>query len=374
VYDDPTKGQRGFNGNPSTRMKQQENLSQHVTSLHAVEIVNIDWNIDMGSLYATLDELTSGLTNVNLQLTTNQNFVSGILFYGTKQEAERAVSKLDKSVLEGRILYLRMIPNPFAVENEIPKSPNTEKEKYRRKFRLPLLAVLISALLALFTTSFRNPNTSLEDYVTKLRQEYKGRMNVLEFPFTESQKGIVHHVGTGGDLWEYANPAHSGAIRITQYPSTWGRGVNYALQRDGKQWSFTGPAEDGDFAYYEIDFGETRKIVPTHYTIRSLPLGSRKNSGELRHWIFEASVDSENWIELRYHSGSWWSWWWFGGDTSIQGDQAASWSVDTTNTNNTPFRYLRIRQLGDNTHSDMSKRSVLFLSGFEVFGVLLESS
>ena len=39
----------------------------HVTSLHAVEIVNIDWNIDMGSLYATLDELTSGLTNVNLQ-------------------------------------------------------------------------------------------------------------------------------------------------------------------------------------------------------------------------------------------------------------------------------------------------------------------
>ena len=53
-------------------------------------------------------------------------------------------------------------------------------------------------------------------------------------------KGHIHHIGFGGDLWEYVNPAQSGAIRITQYPSM-GRGANHVLQRDGKKWSFTGP-------------------------------------------------------------------------------------------------------------------------------------
>ena len=171
-------------------------------------------------------------------------------------------------------------------------------------------------------------------------------------------------------FFENRHALQSGAIRITQYPSMWGRGANHVLQRDGKKWSFTGPAKEGDSAFYEIDFGETRKIIPTHYTIRSLPLGSPKNAGELRHWVFEGSSDSSEWIELRRHSSSWW----FGnqGDISLQGDNAAAWSVvDTTMT---PFRYLRIRQTGDNAHVDESKRSVLFLSGFEVFGTLLEST
>ena len=104
--------------------------------------------------------------------------------------------------------------------------------------------------------------------------------------------------------------------------------------------------------------------------IRSLPVGSSKNAGELRHWVFEGSVNSIEWIELRRHTGSGW----FGnrGDTSIQGDKSAAWPVvDSTGT--TAFRYLRIRQTGDNAHADESKRSVLFLSGFEVFGTLLES-
>ena len=338
----------------------------HVTSLHAVEIVNIDWNIDMGSLYATLDELTNGLTNVNLQCVCCNDSVSGILFFSTKENAERAVEKLDKSTLEGRILHLRLIPNPFLSSNE-PEIKKTPRKEFRLKYYLlPLLAILLSASLTLFKTSESNRSSRVH-----LKNEYQDRMNVLEFLFESSTgKGAIHHIGSGGDLWEYVNPAQSGAIRITQYPSMWGRGANHVLQRDGKKWSFTGPAKEGDSAFYEIDFGETRKIIPTHYTIRSLPLGSPKNAGELRHWVFEGSLDSSEWIELRRHSSSWW----FGnqGDISLQGDNAAAWSVvDTTMT---PFRYLRIRQTGDNAHVDESKRSVLFLSGFEVFGTLLEST
>ena len=87
----------------------------------------------MGSLYATLDELTNGLTNVNLQCVCCNDSVSGILFFSTKENAERAVEKLDKSTLEGRVLHLRLIPNPFLSSNEpeIKKTPN--KKKHERK-------------------------------------------------------------------------------------------------------------------------------------------------------------------------------------------------------------------------------------------------
>ena len=107
-----------------------------------------------------------------------------------------------------------------------------------------------------------------------------------------------------------------------------------------------------------------------HWAIE-LNLVSEKR-GEIDHKSEDSSgsVNSIEWMELRRHTGSGW----FGnrGDTSIQGDKSAAWPlVDSTGT--TAFRYLRIRQTGDNAHADESKRSVLFLSGFEVFGTLLES-
>ena len=70
--------------------------------------------------------------------------------------------------------------------------------------------------------------------------------------------------------------------------------------------------------------------------------------------LAELKIPLKNWVVLR------------------QGDNAAAWSVVDTTTS--AFRYLRIRQTGDNVHVDETKRNVLFLSGFEVFGTLLEST
>jgi hypothetical protein len=71
-------------------------------------------------------------------------------------------------------------------------------------------------------------------------------------------------------------------------------------------------------AYFIVDFGSSRRIAPTAYSLRNSSNGAYAN----RHWRLDASVDGVHWTVLKEHKN----------DTSLrlQAESTASWSLSTT--------------------------------------------
>ena len=120
--------------------------------------------------------------------------------------------------------------------------------------------------------------------------------------------------------------ASAEAVRVTRSSEAAGWGeAHHALERDGAKWSATGTAP-GHGAWYTFDLGEGRRLVPTHYTLRSLWTSdgmSVQRGGELRRWVLEGSVNSTEWQLLRKHGQGWFS----GADRRLSGTKSASWPV-----------------------------------------------
>jgi hypothetical protein len=78
-----------------------------------------------------------------------------------------------------------------------------------------------------------------------------------------------------------------------------------------------------------FDF-EERRVVPTHYTIRTT-----QNGPHLRAWVVETSADAENWQEVDHRRDS--RWW-----------LSRTFAVVT----GAPARLIRLVQIGRNHRSD----------------------
>jgi serine/threonine protein kinase len=93
------------------------------------------------------------------------------------------------------------------------------------------------------------------------------------------------------------------------------------------------------------DFKE-RRIVPTHYTIRTTQYGPH-----LRAWVVETSADAENWQEVDHKEDSGW---WVSRTFAVVAAAAA--------------RFIRLVQVGRNHRGD----DRLVIEAWEIFGSLIE--
>lgn len=379
----------------------------------AVTAHNLNGDIPSAQLFETFEEYTIGLRSMSTLMCAGRCDVDGgvdaILFFDTEKHARDAVAKLNGNILQGRVLRLAVAEN-HPLRATAPPSSNTECSDAKNdatndaKKMISLsrssslwkpssvaLFLLIALISSYLRTSLRSPQTDSSDPTAlmasakvaaewnRLNVERYRSMEILEFEYESDfdTNGIMHHVGTGGGRFAWENPARSGSVRVRHHPSKWGRNPTLALQRDGKGVSFTGPVQDdGDSdAWYVFDLGETRRVVPTAYTLRSLTEYAASSNAELRHWVFEGSSDGNTWHVLRRHSGRWFGTTWETGDQSLVGSGSSSWSVHVdahVDISDRLFRYLRIRQIGPNRSDDPLKRKSMYLNGFEVYGVLIQ--
>jgi hypothetical protein len=106
-----------------------------------------------------------------------------------------------------------------------------------------------------------------------------------------------------------------------------------------------------------VDFGPKRLVWPKAYGLRH---GYSSGSNFLRNWVLEGSVDGQHWCLLSEHSE----------DKGLidTGYAAHTWMLEKPPPAS-GLRYLRVKQTGRNS----SHAFDLYLSGFEVYGRLLNS-
>ena len=113
--------------------------------------------------------------------------------------------------------------------------------------------------------------------------------------------------------------------------------------------------KDEEQSWWCVDLTENYALYLTHYTLRH---GPKKNISYLLNWRLEGSLDGQSWETLRRHDN----------DRGLTGNhpyRRCTWAIDG---NGNAFRYFRILQTGKNS----SGRFGIFLSGIELYGVLIE--
>ena len=113
--------------------------------------------------------------------------------------------------------------------------------------------------------------------------------------------------------------------------------------------------KDEEQSWWCVDLTENYALYLTHYTLRH---GAKTNISYLLNWRLEGSLDGQSWQTLRRHDN----------DRGLTGNhpyRRCTWAI---NGNVNAFRYFRILQTGKNS----SGRFGIFLSGIELYGVLIE--
>jgi hypothetical protein len=111
---------------------------------------------------------------------------------------------------------------------------------------------------------------------------------------------------------------------------------------------FVSGASDEEWICWDF---ESRRVIVSDYTIRGCILS----------WIVEGSLDGANWIEVDRRRNA---------DEMRRPPCTCSFSISNSSSNSkrTEFRLIRLRQTGENVNGEQCLR----LSGFELFGILLE--
>lgn len=113
--------------------------------------------------------------------------------------------------------------------------------------------------------------------------------------------------------------------------------------------------KDEERSWWCVDLGRDYALFLTHYTLRH---GRDNGLSVIRHWRLEGSLDGRSWRTLKNHEN----------DRGLKGSYpfyTGTWSIDGQIA---AMRYFRIFQTGKNS----SGRHGLYLSGLELYGVLLE--
>jgi hypothetical protein len=165
--------------------------------------------------------------------------------------------------------------------------------------------------------------------------------------------GMLHYLGTRGNTVPYTNPHTSG--QVTASMSACGRGcsehrfVQHAQSADDGDHNFTTRARH---SWMQVDLGEHRKLVPTHYCLRH---GGNYPKVALKNWRLQASNDAgATWATLRTHTR----------DQSLTGAifAVAAWSVEDVGE---AYRWFRIIQTPT---AAAVKPVAIYCSGIELYG------
>ena len=179
---------------------------------------------------------------------------------------------------------------------------------------------------------------------------------VLNYRKDFDRHGVIYALGTNFGTTPWVNPGSNSAspTRIIATRSSDEQGVANDLLDNRRGGTLSG-TKDEDKSWWCVDLSEKYALFLTHYTLRH---GRDNGMSIIRNWRLEGSLDGRSWKVLKKHEN----------DRGLKEPfpyYTATWSVDG---DLGAFRYFRIFQTGKNS----SGRFSIFLSGIELYGVLIE--
>jgi hypothetical protein len=194
---------------------------------------------------------------------------------------------------------------------------------------------LIRPILGRFRTREFVPGSDpLDGIIAHMTKEFGGNLHDLDLVTVTSSEAF------GNSWWPVQKSTGKNVLDLkarSSFQSRWSRHV----------------AVDARNNWICLDFKD-RRIIPTHYTLRSYHEESVNN---LKSWLVEVSVDGETWMEIDRKRNN---------EELHSGNAIATFEV----AKHEECRLIRLVNIGRN-HSD---DDCLHISSFEIFGSLIEST
>ncbi|KAK3752395.1 hypothetical protein QZH41_008595 [Actinostola sp. cb2023] len=324
-----------YNTSKQDHDNEVKNIRNEMTELHYNEIKD---------LKNTKDDLTSQIER-------------------DKHNISRLRSELDKERDTNKTIHKDF--------DKFKKKTNSEKKQLKQKLEQEIKAK--SASLKEFESELKDAKDCEQirlDEISKLKTTVRGKEEIHEqlmedlsrwktlpgrvFNYKKDfdRNGIIYTMGTNFNTTQFVNPASNdnGRILVSRSSCHHGHPIDILDPRKGTL-SCTCDIED---SWWSVDIGEEYALFVTHYTIRH---GRDNGLSIIRNWNLEGSRDGRNWKVLRKHEN----------DRGLKGVYPFYTGTWTVEGNIQAMRYFRIHQTGKNS----SGRYALYLSGFEIYGVLL---
>ncbi|XP_074622553.1 uncharacterized protein LOC141880868 isoform X2 [Acropora palmata] len=279
------------------------------------------------------------------------------------EDLEKSKQKLEKDFQKSQ-KDLEKLKEDFACENKRVK-------EYQQKFEEESKAKydLLQQKLKNYETRMNEENSSLQEKlkeeisksdnlkkeVHRLRltpKEMQGRIYSYKGDF--DKRGVVYHLATIYGKTSQVNPS-STQIVVTRSSDREGHAED--LLKDQVKRGTVSGTKDKEGSSWCVDLTEKYVLYLTHYTLRH---GRERSMSVLLNWRLEGSLDGRTWTTLKNHED----------DHGLKKDRpycTCTWAIDG---DSNAFRYFRIFQTGKNS----SGRFGIFLSGIELYGVLIEKS
>ena len=184
----------------------------------------------------------------------------------------------------------------------------------------------------------------------------------FHYKYDFDKNGILYYIGTEGLTTEYTNPTEGKRVIVKRSSDGSGLVENFV----GRKGVYTSTDyREQSQPWFQVDFGQFRRIYPIKYTIRH---GSAMGWLRMENWRLEGSMDGKRWFTLRRHTNE---------DKIPSNIGFASYTFDIEERMVRKTRYFRVTQTKPNEgQHDLGKgkfkHNTLFLSGFEVYGRLVE--
>ena len=180
------------------------------------------------------------------------------------------------------------------------------------------------------------------------------------------ENGILYYIGTDGLTTDYTNPAEGSRVIVER--SSDGAGVPSSFVGRESKYTSTDYKDKGNKPFFQVDMGLLRRVYPVRYTVRH---GSKMGWLRMENWTFEGSIDGKRWFTLRKHTD----------DESLPASVGyGTYSFEIEDILVRKCRFLKITQTKPNSGQKNEsgkgqfEHSTLFLSGFEVYGRLIEGT
>ena len=173
------------------------------------------------------------------------------------------------------------------------------------------------------------------------------------------KNGVVYALAPNSGKTSLVSSSSTSASRtqIVATRSSDGEGNAMDLLENQVQTGTLSGTKDEEDSWWCVDLTERYVLYLTRYTLRH---GRDKSLLVLLNWRLEGSVDGREWTVLKNHENE-------RGLREPKPYCTCTWTIDG---NSKAFRYFRIFQTGKNSSENFG----IFLSGIELYGVLIEKA
>lgn len=197
-----------------------------------------------------------------------------------------------------------------------------------------------------------------EDAFNELAKLREGSGRVFHYKSDFDKYGVFYWMGSNFRTiaWEHPSNNSDQAKRVIASRSSDKEGSARDLldhEHIKKKRSCTEAEKE---SWWRVELSKKYSLYLTHYTLRH---GRDNGDSFLRNWQLEGSLDGSTWKVLKKHNN----------DNSLRkpSSYTATWSVEEETG---AFRFFQIVQTGKNSSKDFG----IYLTGMELYGVLLKGS